>query len=113
MKEVDISGITALTKDRDTSIRLYRSYQKRHFDKSASWVVQKVISDLERDRGFSGKKIEVRTRKSHRKKQSSEFYWFWGVLIAKGTWFDRNRVLVAVSHWFLMALIPYFVHSTG
>lgn len=106
MKEVDISGITALTKDRETSIRLYRSCQKRHAGNSATWVVQKVIADLERDRGVTSKKVEVRTR-SRKRKTEHDYYYFWGIAIARGTWMERHRNWLVVIHFSLLLLTPF------
>ena len=60
--EIDISGITALTRDRATSIRLYRDYRKAYSHQTPQWVVEKIIQDLERDRGATPSKPVVRTR---------------------------------------------------
>ena len=62
--EIDISGITALTRDRATSIRLYRDYRKAYSHQTPQWVVEKIIQDLERDRGATPSKPVVRTRSS-------------------------------------------------
>lgn len=51
MAKVNIGPITQLTHDRETSIRLFRNYQKRYPGKEPQWIVEKVIDDLVRDRG--------------------------------------------------------------
>ena len=98
--QVDISGITRLTKDRATSIRLYRGYKKRHHGQSPEWIVQKIIRDLERERGVVGKTQPVRTRGGQKARKTTnknkEFYWHRGVSIERGSWADRNRGLVVL-----------------
>lgn len=60
--EIDISEITVLTKDRATSIRLYRDYRKAYKHQTPQWVVEKIIHDLERDRRTTSRKPVIRTR---------------------------------------------------
>ena len=64
--QVDISEITKLTQDRDTSIRLVREYRQKYKGKSTVWVVERIVSDLYRDRGVSAKTPLIKTRRSHR-----------------------------------------------
>ncbi|ESA38106.1 hypothetical protein N836_34070 [Leptolyngbya sp. Heron Island J] len=113
--QVDISGITRLTKDRATSIRLYRGYKKRHHGQSPEWVVQKIIRDLEREREVVGKTQPVRTRGGQKARKTTnknkEFYWYRGVSIERGSWADRNRGLVVFG--FFVALTTGRLLSNG
>ena len=107
--QVDISEITAITKDRETSIRLYKGYKKKHPNKAPDWVVQKIIMDLQRENGTVGKIPKIRTRQAKtlfsQPNQESEFYWFCGICIKKGSWADRNRLWVVLASLFLAALL--------
>ena len=95
--QVDISGITALTQDRKTSIRLYRKYRSQHPNQTPQWVVQKVIYDLERDRGVATAKTKhVRTRSGKSTGDKSEWL---------KEWVDRNPRWVSVGTGLFLLLI--------
>ena len=95
--QVDISGITALTQDRKTSIRLYRKYRSQHLNQTPQWVVQKVIFDLERDRGVATAKTKnVRTRGGKSTGNKSEWL---------KEWVDRNPRWVSVGTGLFLLLI--------
>jgi hypothetical protein len=60
--KVDISPITELTHDRNTSIRLYRSYRAKYPDSSPEWIVGLIVEHIERDRGFTRTRRVVRAQ---------------------------------------------------
>lgn len=111
--QVDISGITSLTRDRDASIRLYRSYKKRHPKQSPQWVVQKVMLDLQRDKGAPLKTQHVRTRSGNlRNNKKASYDWFCGIQFVGGSWTAQNRGWVFLGFICLLVFLSSLRYST-
>lgn len=93
--QIDISEITVLTRDRNTSIRLYRDYRKQYRNQSPEWVVQKIIQDLERDRRVIRPTPFIRTRPGN-----SYQWWNWNSrhIWTAANWRHYNRLCVR-SFW--------------
>lgn len=92
---IDLSRLTELTHDEETSKRLYYKYRQKFPDQSQQWAIEKAIEDLLRDRGVpQGKrKRQQRTSRGNSTQNSSPKSFVRGATtpLKMPSWASRQR----------------------